>query len=308
MGSFLPKYAAQVHRLADGIAETAPLGDYNMAAARHQELLIQALRAAHEEAKAGSKAKTAFLASVSHELRTPMNGIIGFAEMIERDIFGTIGDARYCDYARDIVVSARRLRDILTDILEMARLESGRTSVQRETLDLNEVIAEAMAWVKSRITTETAPVEIRVVAGFPRLWTDRRHLRQILVNLVSNAMEFTPPTGSIAIFGYIAPNGDLEISVVDSGSGMTPDQVKAAVTRFGHVEDEKTRSSGGIGLGLPLAKSLCRLLGGTLRITSEPGEGTAVVLSFSPDIMRERAQDWGHAAPESPPPRSAPAS
>jgi len=282
------------------IEPTAQVGDYSLAAARHQELLIQALRAAHEEAKVGSKAKTAFLASVSHELRTPLNGIIGFAEMIERDVWGKIGDDRYRQYAHDIVVSSRRLQRILTDILEMARLESGRTQIQRETLELTDVIEEAQASVHERVSGPMAPVNARVVPGFPRLWTDRRHLRQILVNLLANAIEFTPVEGSISISGHIGPSSDLEIAVSDSGSGMTPQQLKSAVTRFGHAEDEGTRDSGGIGLGLPLAKSLAVLLGGSFRINSMPGEGTTVTIVFSAESVRERPIVW-----ERPPDRSA---
>jgi two-component system, cell cycle sensor histidine kinase PleC len=284
-----PQSAADIDR------PSVVAADYNVAAARHQELLIQALRAAHEEAKAGSKAKTAFLASVSHEIRTPLNGIIGFAEMIERDVWGTIGDERYKQYAQDILVSSRRLQRILGDILEMARLESGRTRVQRETLELRDVLEEVLASVHERVSATSAPVTTRIVPGFPPLWTDRRHLRQILVNLLANAMEFTPETGNISISGHIGPSGDLEIAVADSGSGMTPDQLKSAVTRFGHAESEESRESGGIGLGLPLAKSLCTLLGGSLRIASAVGEGTTVTVVFPEDSIRERANEWAKA-------------
>ncbi len=266
-------------------------------AARHDALKneVETLRADRDQAVAASQAKTAFLATISHELRTPLNGIIGFAEMIAREQLGAIGEKRYPAYAKDIVTSARRLMHVLSDILDMARLESGRAEVFRETITFAGVIDEVMLLVRERSPAESAPIHVEVPADLPDLWTDRRHLRQILVNLLANALAFTGKDGRVTLTARSA-GGTLEVAVADTGVGMSPEEVKRAVTRFGQAEDEMTKKHQGIGLGLPLAKSLTELLGGRMSIASERGQGTAVTLAFSEESMRERAHEWSKPA------------
>ncbi len=249
------------------------------------------MRAARDEALAASRAKTAFLATISHELRTPLNGIIGFAEMIAREQLGPIGEKRYPAYARDIVTSARRLQHVLGDILDMARLEGGRAEVFRETVALSGIIDEVLLLVNERAPAERPAVQVEIPAEFPPLWTDRRHLRQILVNLLANAIAFTAKEGRVTLTAR-RPAGRIEIVVADSGIGMTPEEIKKAVTRFGQAEDHMARKHQGIGLGLPLAKSLTELLGGTLAIESVRGHGTTVTLAFSEESLRERPFEW----------------
>jgi len=260
---------------------------------------VESLRADRDQAVAASRAKTSFLATISHELRTPLNGIIGFAEMIAREQLGAIAEKRYPAYAQDIVTSARRLQYVLSDILDMARVESGRAEVFRETISLTHIIDEVLLLVRERAPAEGPPVQVEVAADFPALWIDRRHLRQILVNLLANATAFTAKEGRVALTARRARDR-LEIAVEDSGTGMTPEQVRKAVTRFAQAEDTLTRAHQGIGLGLPLAKSLTELLGGTLNIESESGRGTTVTLAFSEESLRERPFQW-----EKPPDRMA---
>jgi signal transduction histidine kinase len=262
-------------------------------AVRHDALKIEveSLRADRDQAVAASRAKTAFLATISHELRTPLNGIIGFAEMIAREQLGAIAEKRYPAYARDIMTSARRLLHVLSDILDMARLESGRAEVFRESVALGDAIGEALLLVRERAPAEGPAVEVLVPADFPPLWTDRRHLRQILVNVLANALAFTAKDGRVTLAARCA-GGELEIAVSDTGVGMTPEEVKKAVTRFGQAEDAMTRKHQGIGLGLPLAKSLTQLLGGKLTIESARGQGTTVAMRFSAESMRERPFEW----------------
>ena len=252
---------------------------------------VESLRADRDQAVAASRAKTAFLATISHELRTPLNGIIGFAEMIAREQLGAIAEKRYPAYARDIMTSARRLLHVLSDILDMARLESGRAEVFRETVTLGDAIGEVLLLVRERAPAEGPAVEVQVPADFPPLWTDRRHLRQILVNVLANALAFTAKDGRVTLAARCA-DGELEIAVSDTGVGMTPEEVKKAVTRFGQAEDAMTRKHQGIGLGLPLAKSLTQLLGGKLTIESARGQGTTVAMRFSAESMRERPFEW----------------
>lgn len=274
-----------------GPAQTSPQRP-DTALSGDEQLMIQALRSACEEARAASRAKTEFLASVSHELRTPLNAIVGFAEIISREQLGAIEEKRYAAYAKDIMNSARRLQNILSDILDMARLESGRVRVQRSTLALSDVVEEALVLVADRAPPRAPPVLVKLSDKVPMLWTDRARLRQILTNLVSNALAFTTEDGKVSVASTLASNGEIEISVADSGRGMTPEEVKRAVTRFGHAEEEKSRGHQGIGLGLPLAKSLTQLLGGTMRIASARGEGTTVVLAFPAVAITERAVAW----------------
>lgn len=262
-------------------------------AVRHDELRseVDHLRADRDQAVAASRAKTAFLATISHELRTPLNGIIGFAEMIAREQLGAIGEKRYPAYARDIVASARRLQHVLSDILDMARLESGRAEVFRDTVALADAIDEVLLLVRERTPAEGPAIQVEVPPDFPVLWTDRRHLRQILVNLLANAISFTAKDGRVTLTARRA-GGNVAIVVADTGIGMSPEEVKKAVTRFGQAEDVLTRKHEGIGLGLPLAKSLTELLGGTLTIASERGMGTTITLTFSEESVRERPFEW----------------
>ena len=254
---------------------------------------LDATRADLDAAQATSRAKTAFLATVSHELRTPLNGIIGFAEMISREQLGAIAEKRYPAYANDIVTSARRLLHVLSDILDMARLESGRAEVIRDTVALADIVEEALVLLRERAAGESPPIQVEISADFPLLWTDRRHLRQIVVNLLANAVAFTEKGGRVSLAGRIAPGGEIELEIADSGIGMSHEEVKRAVTRFGQAEDGlAARRHQGIGLGLPLARSLTELLGGTMRITSARGHGTTIVLAFPPERMREGAFVW----------------
>jgi two-component system cell cycle sensor histidine kinase PleC len=252
---------------------------------------METMRAARDEALAASRAKTAFLATISHELRTPLNGIIGFAEMIAREQLGAIGEKRYPAYARDIVASARRLQHVLGDILDMAKLESGRAEVFRETIGLADIIGEVLVLVRERAPAEGPAVHVEIPADLPPLWIDRRHLRQILVNLLANAVAFTAKDGRVSLAARRVVDG-LEIAIADTGIGMTPEEMKKAVTRFSQAEDEMTRKHQGIGLGLPLAKSLTEVLGGRLFIESARGQGTTITLVFPEESLRERPFEW----------------
>jgi signal transduction histidine kinase len=252
-----------------------------------RELLVRSLRAALDDARAAKQAKAAFLASISHELRTPLNAILGFAELIAKEQFGPHSSPKYAESARSIEEGARRLFAVLSDILDMAQLESGRMDVNRGLVDLEELIGEVLAVVRERSDEEQAQVDVRIDPVLPNLWTDRTRLRQILVNLVSNALTFTPAHGHVIVYGHFAPSGDIEIAVADTGSGMSPDEVKRAVTRFGHGTSEAIRKHQGIGLGLPLAKSLTELLGGRLRVESAKGQGTVVTLDFALEVVSQ---------------------
>jgi signal transduction histidine kinase len=252
-----------------------------------RELLVRSLKAALDDARAAKHAKAAFLASVSHELRTPLNAILGFAELIAKEQFGPHSSPKYSESARSIEEGARRLFAVLSDILDMAQLESGRMELHRGSVDPEELIGEVLAIVRERSDAGQAHVDVRIDPVLPNLWTDRTRLRQILVNLISNALAFTPAHGRVIVYGHFAPSGAIEIAVADTGSGMSPDEINRAVTRFGHATSESTRKHQGIGLGLPLAKSLTELLGGRLRVESAKGNGTVVTLNFALEVVSQ---------------------
>lgn len=269
--------------------------DYGLA--RDLQFLISALRAAHDEAKAANQAKSAFLACVSHELRAPLNDIIGFAETIAGERPGAMPEQRTADHAKDIAKSARRLNDILGDIIDMARMEGGRLKPQRQTLVVSDLIEDVRAVLLERADPEAAPLEIRIAPEFPdTIWTDKARLRQILVNLLANALAYTPRDGVVSLSADLTAGGDAEIRIADTGPGMSPAEVKRAVTRFGHAEDESSRERPGIGLGLPLAKGLTELLGGQMTIASAPGHGTTVTLAFSMSALTMGTFRWGKPA------------
>jgi two-component system cell cycle sensor histidine kinase PleC len=269
--------------------------DYGLA--RELEMLIAALRSAHDEAKAANQAKSEFLACVSHELRTPLNTILGFAEMIAGEQLGPIPERRYADYASDIVKGARHLSEILGDIIDMARLEAGRLRSQRDAFSFADLVEEVRAVCGERKRTDAAALIFDIPPEFPdSIWTDKARLRQILVNLLSNALDFTPREGTVTLSARRVPSGNFEIRVADTGRGMSPAEMKRAVTRFGHVESEASRARPGIGLGLPLAKGLTELLGGALRLESTPHEGTTVTLTFPIYAFQTGPVSWGKPA------------
>jgi signal transduction histidine kinase len=231
-------------------------------------------------AEAANKAKTEFLANMSHELRTPLNAIIGFAEMICGAVFGPVGNPRYQEYARDIESSGRHLLAIINDVLELVRVETRNYRVEQQPVDVGSVIAdvvrmlapEAEAYGVSLIND--ARGEAITVVG------DAIKLRQILINLTSNALKFTPENGVTRLTAGRRSDGGVEIRVIDSGIGMRPEDIPVALAPFGQVASAFTRGQPGTGLGLPLSKRFTELLGGTLHVDSVTGEGTTVVLHF----------------------------
>jgi two-component system cell cycle sensor histidine kinase PleC len=297
MGSAIPK---QNVSLAQPAAEEALRNyvsgrsgfDYGLA--RDLEMLIAALRAAHHEAKAANQAKSEFLACVSHELRTPLNAIIGFADMIANQQLGPNSENRYADYAKDILKGAHRLSDILGDIIDMAQLESGRLKAQRDTVVFSDLIEEVRAILAKRNVLRSATLNVIVAPDFPEtMWTDKSRMRQVLVSLLSNALAYSPPERAVSLSASLSTEGTAEIEIIDKGQGMSPADLKRAVTRFGHVEGEASRERPGIGLGLPLAKGLANLLGGQMTIESAPGAGTTVTLSFPINEIRSKGFEWG---------------
>lgn len=240
------------------------------------------LRAAKEGAERDSKVKTQFLAAMSHYLRTPLNAVIGFAEVMKDEIFGRLGTAKYREYAQDIHLPAKNLLALVSDILDVSRIEAGEMEVSFSAIDLQQTLNECFRLFQSDEETTGCSLASEIDANLPQLHADELRLKQILVNLVSNSFKFTPAGGAIAVRAYLAPHGGIEISVTDTGIGIRSRYIIRIMEPFVQASDIMSRPHEGNGLGLHLVKSLMALHGGTVAIQSEFGKGTTVTATFPP--------------------------
>jgi cell cycle sensor histidine kinase DivJ len=256
-----------------------------------RKLQEQALVEARDAALGASRAKSSFLANMSHELRTPLNAIIGFSEMMNREMFGPIGP-RYQEYSRLIHESGTHLLDLINSVLDMSKIDAGKFQLNEELFDLEETAQAAVRFLK--IPAERAGVALKLsIAPNARLmFADRRAIKQILVNLLSNGVKYTPPGGEVRVTARIADG--LEIIVRDSGTGISKANLERLGRPFEQVENADTRAKEGTGLGLALVKSLALLHGGEAILESALGEGTTVIVRLphaGVDAKGERIAD-----------------
>jgi signal transduction histidine kinase len=236
-----------------------------------------------EEAHQANRAKSAFLANMSHELRTPLNAIMGFSEVMKDEHLGPMSNPRYLSYVGDIHDSGRYLLGIINDILDLSKIEAGKMTLDNaEEFPLRDAVEGALGLIANlggkfgvRVVSELPPADLQLMA------VDRM-IRQILINLVGNAIKFTPAGGSVHVSGVLEKDGGYALSVRDTGIGMNEEEIEKALTPFGQVENKATAKHTGTGLGLPLAKAMVELHDGTLTVHSMPMEGTTIVLRFPP--------------------------
>ena len=248
-----------------------------------------ALIAAKDLAEIANRSKTEFLANMSHELRTPLNAIIGFSQVMASELLGPVGTPRYIEYATDISGSAEHLLGIINDILDVSKLEAGKLELSEEVVDVGRAIRDLLHLVEERARGNDVLIRTDVEPGLLPLRVDRRKLKQILLNLVTNAVKFSHPGGVVVITAAVV-EGRIVMAVADAGIGMDEAEIETAISRFGQVASAWSRKHAGTGLGLPLAIGLVELHGGKLTIESRKGEGTRVVVIFPPDrTVRERA-------------------
>jgi PAS domain S-box-containing protein len=232
---------------------------------------------ARERAEAANRTKSRFLANMSHELRTPLNAIIGFSDMLKLEMFGKLGNARYVEYAQLINESGGLLLDLISDILDMSKIEAGKYDLHRERVNVEEIVEQALKLVHGRAEACGLTLLVRIApeaAGLP-LVADSRALKQILLNLLSNAVKFTPAGGQIVI-GAAAVEGGIRFHVEDTGRGIAKDHIPRLARAFEQVSSDAELSKQGTGLGLALVRSLAELHGGSILIESELGKGTCV--------------------------------
>ncbi len=236
------------------------------------------LKVAQELAEQANRAKTSFLANMSHELRTPLNAIIGFSEMIERKLLGSISE-NYREYGAIIHVSGEHLLSIINDILDAAKLNSGKTELYFEPIDINQTITEAVAMISKRVEYARVQIATDLDPRCPIIEADALRIRQVLLNVLTNAVKFTPAGGHITVSTAVE-GSDLRIAVTDTGIGMAPEDIPRALQPFTQVNSGTTRAQEGTGLGLPISKSLVELHGGRFELTSAPKIGTTVTISL----------------------------
>ncbi|MEE8189522.1 MAG: PAS domain S-box protein [Kiloniellales bacterium] len=241
----------------------------------------EALSLAKEEAEVANRTKSEFLANMSHELRTPLNAIIGFAEIIRNELFGTLEIRKYHDYAKDIHDSGQHLLELINDILDLSKIETGNVELHEETIELSKAIDSCLRLTIERAGAAQVELDTDIPDyGLPDLRADRRMFKQILVNLLSNAVKFTPPGGRVTVSVRHVPEDGHVIRVADTGIGIAPEDVPRALARFGQVGADRGRKAEGTGLGLPLTMSLVELHGGTFDLESQVGVGTTVTVRF----------------------------
>jgi signal transduction histidine kinase len=245
------------------------------------------LAAAVVTADAANRAKSQFLAAMSHELRTPLNAVIGFSEIMENEVFGALGNPRYREYVRDVRISSSHLLSLINDVLDLSRLDAADMTLSDENLDVAELIAETVRMIAPQANMSGITMRSDVEPNLPELRGDRRRIRQILINLITNAVKFSLKGGVVTV-GAKCLAGELVIAIADTGIGIAAKDIPKAFERFGQVDSSLSRRYEGAGLGLPLAKHLVELHGGRIVLESEEGLGTTVTLYLPGDRLIEK--------------------
>jgi two-component system cell cycle sensor histidine kinase PleC len=237
-------------------------------------------------AEEANQTKSKFLANMSHELRTPLNAIIGFSEIMESGMFGTLGSEKYQEYCHDILTSGHYLLEVINDILDMSKIEAGRMKLDMEHLDLSRTLAESLRVVSGRADDKNLLLDADI-DGSISVVADRRAIKQIIVNLLSNAVKFTPDGGKVVVRSRLLDDS-IVLMIADTGIGIAPQSLQRLGRPFEQVESQLTKTYHGSGLGLAIARSLTNLHGGSMRLRSKLGTGTVVRVSLPRDAGKAK--------------------
>jgi two-component system cell cycle sensor histidine kinase PleC len=263
-------------------AEDAKLNQRLEAQARQLEAQAQELERARDEALQANRAKSEFIAYMSHELRSPMNAIIGFSEMMKREVFGRVSPPKYREYAEDIHGSATHLLSLINDILDLSKAEAGKLQLHEGEVDLAAAVEAARRLVAMRAEALQIALRTQLAMNLPLLAGDERLVKQMILNLLSNAIKFTPARGSVTISAG-QEGGRLFVSVADTGPGIAAADIPRILEAYGRTDSAEKTAVEGTGLGLPLVKTMIELHGGSLAIESQPGAGSTFTLRFPPE-------------------------
>ena len=238
------------------------------------------------EADKANRAKSEFLANMSHELRTPLNAIIGFSDILKKELFGSIGNDRYAEYVADINDSGLHLLAIINDILDLAKAEAGKLTLQEDDIDIVRCLDDAIRMCRGRAMAGGVELDFADTDSEVYACVDERVLRQIVLNLLTNAIKFTREGGRVSLTVSVEPEHGIVIRVIDTGIGISPGDIARVIRPFEQVENVLSRSHGGTGLGLPLTAKLTELHGGRLDIESQVGQGTTVIVTLPLERLR----------------------
>lgn len=250
------------------------------------------MKTGKEVADLANRAKSEFLANMSHELRTPLNAILGFSEIVRDEMIGPIGVPRYAEYASDIHDSGTHLLEIINDILDLSKVEAGRLEAHLTWIEPVECLEACLTLVQQRAFDGNISIRNELDRAV-LLEADERLVKQIALNLLTNAVKFTEPGGTVTLALERIPGAGLCLSVADTGIGMTSDEIKVARRPFGQVESTFSAGNEGSGLGLPLVAAFTEKLNATLKIDSQPGVGTRVTVTFPGFKVRDRDPETG---------------
>jgi cell cycle sensor histidine kinase DivJ len=246
------------------------------------------LTRARDEAESASRAKSQFLANMSHELRTPLNAVIGFSEILNRELFGALGEARYRDYARLIHESGEHLLNVVNDILDMSRIEAGKFNIVKEPFEVGSLVRSCCEIMRHTAERRGVTLIADVAPGIPELPADKRACKQILLNVIANAIKFTKEGGWVRVSARAA-GGNVEFVVADNGIGIAAEDLPKLGNPFVQASNSYDRSYEGAGLGLSVVKGLARLHGGKFELQSTLGQGTTAIIVLPLDGPNESA-------------------
>ena len=252
---------------------------------------------ARHRAEAANVAKSRFLAQMSHELRTPLNAILGFSEVMKSEIFGGHAVPVYKEYSADIHSSGVHLLNLINEILDLSRIEAGRYELNEEAVSLVHIVADCHHLLKLRAAGRGITIYEVFEQGMPKIWGDERAIRQIVLNLLSNSIKFTPQGGEIWLKAGWTASGGQYLSVKDTGSGIAEDEIPIVLASFGQGSNSIKSAEQGAGLGLPIAKSLIDMHGGTFTLKSKLRIGTEVIVTFPPERVMSALAPMAEEAP-----------
>lgn len=251
-----------------------------------------------DEAEAANRAKSEFLAVMSHELRTPLNAILGFSEMFKQQMMGPLGSPKYLEYAADINDSGKHLLAIINDILDLAKAESGKLELAETTFDLDAEIEATLRMCQPKADESNVKLDYTPSQSGLHIHADERLVRQVALNLISNAVKFTPANGHVNIDVRVERDTGVTLTIKDTGIGIAAKDLDRVLRPFEQVESALSRRHGGTGLGLPYSKRVIEIHGGTLKLSSQVGQGTTVRV----DLPASRVRTGGEPAVEKPAP------